>query len=121
MWISPGVCNALFARVMEEAGFPCLYISGFSLAASVLGRPDLGMLGLSEMVEQARLIVSAVEAPVLADADTGYGGMFSIRRTVEEYERAGLAGLHIEDQDLGRKGCGWLGDIEVVPADTMLE
>lgn len=117
--VLPGVFNALFARVMEQAGFPCVYMSGFSVATSSLGRPDLGMLGLTEMAEQASRIVSAVEVPVLADADTGYGGIFSIRRTVEEYERAGLAGLHIEDQDLAVKRCGWLGDIAVVSAQEM--
>jgi 2-methylisocitrate lyase-like PEP mutase family enzyme len=117
----PGVYNALFARVVEESGFPCVYMSGFSVATATLGRPDLGMLGLAEMAEQASRIVSAVDIPVLADADTGYGGLFSIRRTVEEYERAGLAGLHIEDQDLSVKRCGWLGDIEVVSAEAMLE
>jgi len=119
--ILPGVFNALYARVMEQAGFPCIYMSGFSVATSTLGRPDLGMLGLSEMADQAARIVSAVEAPVLADADTGYGGVFSIRRTVEEYERAGLAGMHIEDQDLAVKRCGWLGEVELVPAETMCE
>jgi 2,3-dimethylmalate lyase len=121
MLVIPGVYNALLARVMEEAGFPCLYMSGFSVATTVLGRPDLGMLGLSEMAEQAKRIASAIDVPLLADADTGYGGVFSIKRTVEEYEQAGLAGLHLEDQDLSVKRCGWLGEIEVVNAKTMVE
>jgi len=119
--ILPGVFNALFARVMEQIGFPCVYMSGFSVATSMLGRPDLGMLGLSEMAEQAARIASAVQIPVLADADTGYGGVFSIKRTVQEYERAGLAGMHIEDQDLAVKRCGWLGEVELVSPETMCE
>lgn len=118
--VLPGVYNALFARVMEDAGFPCIYMSGFSVATSVLGRPDLGMLGISDMAEQAAHIVSAVNVPVLADADTGYGGVFSVRRTVEEYERVGLAGLHIEDQNLTTKRCGHLAEIEVVEPEIML-
>lgn len=118
--VIPGVYNALFARVMQDAGFPCVYMSGFAVAASMLGNPDLGVLGLAEMAGQARRIVSAVDVPVLADADTGYGGVFSIRRTVEEYEDAGLAGLHIEDQDLTAKGCGWLSDIKVISPESML-
>jgi len=119
--VLPGVYNALFARVMEEIGFPCLYMSGFSVATSMLGRPDLGMLGISEMAQQARLIAAAVDVPLLADADTGYGGVFSIKRTGEEYEQSGLAGLHIEDQDLLVKRCGWLGDVQVVELPVMLQ
>ena len=118
--VLPGVYNALFARVMEDAGFPCIYMSGFSVATSVLGRPDLGMLGISDMAKQACHIVSAVKVPVLADANTGYGGIFSVRRTIEEYERVGLAGLHIEDQNLTTKRCGHLAEIEVVAPELML-
>jgi 2-methylisocitrate lyase-like PEP mutase family enzyme len=119
--VLPGVYNALLARVMEEVGFPCLYMSGFSVATSMLGRPDLGMLGLTEMAQQAKHIAAAIDVPLLADADTGYGGLFSIKRTVEEYEMAGLAGLHIEDQDLLVKRCGWLGDVQIVEPDVMLQ
>jgi 2,3-dimethylmalate lyase len=118
--VLPGVYNALLARVMEELGFPCLYMSGFSVATSMLGRPDLGLLSLTEMVQQAKNIAGAIDVPLLADADTGYGGIFSVRRTVEEYEAAGLAGLHIEDQDLMVKRCGWLDDIQLVATDVML-
>lgn len=119
--VLPGVYNALLARVMEETGFSCLYMSGFSVATSMLGRPDLGMLGLTEMAQQAKHIAAAIEVPLLADADTGYGGIFSIKRTVEEYEMAGLAGLHIEDQDLMVKRCGWLGDVQIVEPKVMLQ
>jgi methylisocitrate lyase len=106
---------------MEEIGFDGLYMSGFSVATSTLGRPDLGMLGLSEMAQQAKQIAGAIEVPLLADADTGYGGIFSIKRTVEEYESAGLAGLHIEDQDLSVKRCGWLGDVRCVDPQVMVQ
>ncbi len=119
--IIPGVFNALWARVVEDAGFPCLYMSGFAVSTTLLGRPDLGMVGLGEMAETARRITSAVDVPVLADADTGYGGVFSIRRTVEEYERAGLAGMHIEDQDLTVKRCGHLSEIKVIQIEAMCQ
>jgi 2-methylisocitrate lyase-like PEP mutase family enzyme len=119
--VVPGVFSAISARVMEEAGFPCVYMSGFSVATSTLARPDLGMLGLTEMAQAGARIASAVDVPVLADADTGYGGSFSVRRTVEEYERAGLAGMHLEDQDLETKRCGHLGRISVVEPGEMLE
>src|SRR5579864_1572451 len=96
--VAPGAYDCLSARLIEAAGFPALYMTGFGTAASYLGRPDVGLLGLSEMVDNARRIVQAVRVPVIADADTGYGNPLNVIRTVHEYERAGVAAIHIEDQ-----------------------
>src|SRR5690349_3102591 len=86
--LAPGAYDTLSARLVEGAGFPAVYMTGFGTAASVLGRPDVGLLGMSEMVEHARRIVQAVEVPVIADADTGYGNPINVIRTIQEYEAA---------------------------------
>src|SRR5439155_24752269 len=83
---APGAYDALSARLIEAAGFPVVYMTGFGTAAGRLGRPDVGLLGMSEMVDNARRIVEAVEVPVIADADTGYGNPLNVVRTVHEYE-----------------------------------
>jgi 2-methylisocitrate lyase-like PEP mutase family enzyme len=103
--LAPGAYDTLSARLVEAAGFSAVYMTGFGTAASVLGRPDVGLLTMSEMVEHARLIVGSVTIPVIADADTGYGNPISVIRTVHAYERAGVAGIHIEDQ-VAPKKCG---------------
>ena len=84
--IAPGVYDAMSARLVEEAGFPALYMSGFGVTASLLGRPDIGLLTMTDMVGAARRLVSAVAIPVIADADTGYGNAINVIRTIEEYE-----------------------------------
>src|SRR5947207_9775230 len=96
--LAPGVYDGLGARLVEEAGFSCVYMTGFGTAASLLGRPDVGLLTLTEMAGNAARIVRATGLPVIADADTGYGNAINVIRTVQEYERAGVAGIHIEDQ-----------------------
>src|SRR5437870_12185793 len=101
--VVPGAYDALSARLIAQAGFPAVYMTGFGTAASVLGRPDVGLLGMSEMVEHARRIVQAVEIPVIADADTGYGNPINVIRPVHEYEAAGVAASHIEDQVAPKK------------------
>src|ERR671938_1693964 len=103
--LAPGAYDALSARLMEAAGFPAVYMTGFGTAASLLGRPDVGLLGMSEMVANARRIVAAVDVPVIADADTGYGNAINVLRTVQLYEQAGVAGIQLEDQ-VARKRCG---------------
>ena len=103
--LAPGAYDALSARLVERAGFDVVYMTGFGTAASLLGRPDVGLLGLAEMVDNVRRIVHAVDVPVIADADTGYGNAINVVRTVQEYEQAGVAGLHIEDQVLPKR-CG---------------
>jgi 2,3-dimethylmalate lyase len=101
----PGCYDALGARLIEQAGFDAAYMTGFGASAGLLGRPDVGLLGLSEMVDNVRRIVAATALPVVADADTGYGNPINVIRTVQDYERAGVAGLHIEDQVMPKR-CG---------------
>src|SRR5579862_219340 len=96
--LAPGCYDALGARLIEEAGFPAAYMTGFGSAASRLGRPDVGLMSLPEMVDNAGRIAAAVDIPVVADADTGYGNAINVIRTVREYEAAGVAAIHIEDQ-----------------------
>ncbi len=116
--VLPGCYDALGARLIEQADFDAVYMTGFGTAASLLGRPDVGLLGLSEMVDNARRIADAVDLPVVADADTGYGNQINVIRTVQQYEQAGVAGIHIEDQVLPKK-CGHMENKLVVPADEM--
>jgi carboxyvinyl-carboxyphosphonate phosphorylmutase len=117
--VAPGAYDALSARLVEQAGFPAVYMTGFGTAASLLGRPDVGLVSMTEMVDQARRIVSAVGVPVIADADTGYGNPVNVVRTVHEYEQAGVAALHIEDQEAPKK-CGHMDGKRVVPAGEMV-
>jgi 2-methylisocitrate lyase-like PEP mutase family enzyme len=117
--LAPGAYDALSARLIEAAGFPVVYMTGFGSAASLLGRPDVGLLGMSEMVDNARRIVEAVAVPVIADADTGYGNPLNVIRTVHEYERAGVAAIHIEDQ-VAPKKCGHMEGKQLIPAEEMV-
>src|SRR5437868_5473671 len=117
--LAPGAYDALSARLIEAAGFPAVYMTGFGSAASLLGRPDVGLLGMSEMVANARRIVDAVDVPVIADADTGYGNPINVIRTVHEYEQAGVAAIHLEDQ-LAPKKCGHMEGKQLVPSDEMV-
>jgi 2,3-dimethylmalate lyase len=116
--LAPGVFDGLGARLVEEAGFPAVYMTGFGTAAALLGRPDVGLLTMSEMVENAGRIAAACELPVIADADTGYGNALNVIRTVQEYERAGVAAIHIEDQ-VAPKKCGHMEGKQVIPASEM--
>jgi 2,3-dimethylmalate lyase len=115
----PGAYDALSARLVEQAGFPAVYMTGFGVSAARLGLPDLGFAGLAEMVDQARNLASAVSIPVIADADTGYGNALQVRRTVQQYELAGVAALHLEDQ-VAPKRCGHLSGKQVVPAEEFV-
>jgi carboxyvinyl-carboxyphosphonate phosphorylmutase len=117
---APGAYDALSARLVEAAGFPAVYMTGFGVSASLLGRPDVGLATMTEMVDAARRIVSAVGVPVIADADTGYGNALNVIRTVREYERAGVAGIHLEDQ-VAPKRCGHLAGKQVIAAETMVD
>jgi len=119
MVLAPGCYDALGARLVEEAGFPAVYMTGFGSAASALGRPDVGLMTLTEMVGNARRIAQAVEIPVIADADTGYGNPINVIRTVREYESAGVAAIHLEDQVIPKK-CGHMEGKEVLPAGEMI-
>jgi 2,3-dimethylmalate lyase len=117
--LAPGAYDALSARLIEAAGFPAVYMTGFGTAASVLGRPDVGLLGMSEMVSNARRIVEAVGVPVIADADTGYGNPLNVIRTVHAYEQAGVAAIHLEDQVMPKK-CGHMEGKQLVPPEDMV-
>ena len=94
----PGAYDALSAKILKQAGFEVIYMTGSGVTASVIGMPDVGLLTMTEMVNQAHNIVNATDLPVLCDADTGYGNALNVIRTVREYERAGVAGIHIEVQ-----------------------
>ncbi len=111
--IVPGCYNALSARVLEEAGFPAVYMSGYGSSLALLGLPDAGLSTLTEIVMNARLIAAAVRVPVIADADTGFGNAINVVRTVEDYIRAGVAGMHLEDQ-VAPKRCGHVAGREVI-------
>ena len=117
--VAPGAYDCLSARMIEAAGFRAVYMTGFGTAASYLGQPDVGLLGMSEMVDQARRIVQAVHIPVIADADTGYGNPINVMRTVRAYEDAGVAALHLEDQ-VAPKKCGHMGGKQVIPPEDMI-
>lgn len=118
--LAPGAYDALSARLIEAAGFPAVYMTGFGTSASLLGRPDVGLLTMPEMVDNARRIVEAVSVPVIADADTGYGNPINVIRTIQAYERAGVAAIHIEDQ-VAPKKCGHMEGKQVIPAEEMVE
>ena len=118
MVLAPGCYDPLGARLIEEAGFPAVYMTGFGTAAGRLGRPDVGLLTLTEMVDNARRIAHAVGVPVIADADTGYGNPLNVIRTVHEYEAAGVAAIHLEDQVMPKK-CGHMEGKQLVGAGEM--
>jgi 2-methylisocitrate lyase-like PEP mutase family enzyme len=112
MVIAPGAYDGLTAKLVAQAGFPAVYMTGAGTSVSH-GYPDFGLLTMSEMVENAARIVRSVDVPVIADADTGYGNELNVFRTVQEYEQRGVAGIHIEDQVTPKK-CGHLDDKEIV-------
>lgn len=116
--VAPFVFDGVQARLAAAGGFEAVYMTGFGTAASY-GLPDLGLIGLGEMSANASRIAAAVSVPVIADADTGYGNESNIARTVGLYERAGVAALHIEDQDWPKR-CGFLEGKRVIPADEMV-
>jgi carboxyvinyl-carboxyphosphonate phosphorylmutase len=118
--LAPGAYDALTARMIEQGGFPAVYMTGFGTSASLLGRPDVGLLTMSQMVDNARRIAQAVDLPVIADADTGYGSPLNVIRTVQEYELAGVSAIHIEDQVTPKK-CGHMENKQVIPAAEMTE
>jgi len=118
--VTAGAHDALSARVIEKAGFNAVFLSGFGFEASLLGEPDVGLLTMSEVVGQAKNIAAAVNVPVLADAEAGYGGAGNLQRTIKEFERAGVAGVFIEDQ-VHPVFCGSLKKFKkIVSQDTMI-
>ena len=113
--VAPGAYDALTARLVERAGFEGVYMTGFGATASRIGMPDIGLLTQTEMTTHARDMVRAVGIPVIADADTGYGGPSNIERTVREYVQSGVAAIHLEDQ-VAPKRCGQMAGIRLIDA-----
>lgn len=118
MVFAPYVFDGLQARLAQAAGFSAIYMTGFGTAAA-RGMPDVGLLTMTEMVANATMLARAVDIPIICDADTGYGNALNVARTVQEYQRAGVAALHIEDQAFPKR-CGFLDGKEVIPLSDML-
>lgn len=115
MVVAPGAYDCITARVIEQAGYPAVYMTGAGTSAAH-GLPDYGLVTMSEMVANARRITSCISVPLVSDADTAYGNELNAYRTVQEFERAGVAGIHIEDQVFPKK-CGHLDNKELIPLD----
>ena len=117
--IAPGVFDMISAKVADRAGFDALYMTGYGIAASHMGLPDAGLVSYSDMLGRAARICEAVRTPLIADADTGFGGLLNVHHTVRGYEAAGVAAIQIEDQEFPKK-CGHAPGRRVVPLDDML-
>ena len=118
--MAPGAYDCLTAKLIETAGFPAVYMTGAGTSVARLGYPDLALATMTEMRDNAASIASVVDVPVIADADTGYGGVLNVRRTIRQYERSGVAALHLEDQDFPKR-CGHLDDKRVIPVADMAQ
>ena len=117
--IAPGVYDPLTALIAEQAGFEALYVSGAAIAYTRLGRPDIGLVSVTEVIETVSLIRDRVDAHLIVDADTGYGNALNVERTVKQLERAGASAIQIEDQDFPKR-CGHLDDKTLIPAVEMV-
>ena len=117
--VAPGVFEMLSARIADRMGFHALYMTGYGISASYLGLPDAGIATYSDMVSRARTMVAGIATPLIADADTGFGGLINVRHTVRGYEAAGVQAIQIEDQEMPKK-CGHTPGRRVVPMDDML-
>ena len=118
--MAPGAYDCLTAKLIETAGFPAVYMTGAGTSVARMGYPDLALTTMTEMLGNAAQIASTVDIPVIADADTGYGGILNVRRTVRQYERSGVAALHLEDQEFPKR-CGHLDDKRVVATEDMVQ
>ena len=118
--VMPGVYDALSAKIASRAGFEVIFITGYSLSATLLGEPDFGLLTQTEVVSAAQRICSVVDIPVIVDADTGYGNVINVMRTVQELIRAGAAGMFLEDQ-IWPKRCGHMKGKQVIPLDDYVK
>ncbi len=119
MVVAPFVLNALHAKIAESVGFQAVYMTGAGTAAE-RGFPDVGLLTMTEMVGNAKYIANAIDIPVICDADTGYGNPLNVQRTVREYEAAGVAAIHLEDQVFPKK-CGFFEGKQVIPVDEHVQ
>ncbi len=118
--VVPGAYDCLSARLIELAAFEAVYMTGYGASGSLLGKPDVGLLTMTEMVTHARNINNAVRIPLIADANSGYGGTANVVRTVQEYEEAGVAAIHIEDQTFPKR-CGGMQGKELIPMEEYLK
>ena len=118
--VAPGAYDCLTASIIQQAGFPSVYMTGAGTSVARLGYPDLALTTLTEMLTNAADIASAVDVPVIADADTGYGGTMNVRRTVAQYQRTGVAAIHIEDQEFPKR-CGHLDNKRVISEADMVQ
>jgi methylisocitrate lyase len=118
--VAPGASDALTARLIQEAGFDAVYATGAGIANAQYALPDIGLLSSTEMIAHIRRIVQAVDVPVIADADTGYGNPLKVMRTVQEYEHAGVAAIQLEDQSSPKK-CGHFDGKEIIDAEEMIQ
>lgn len=116
---TPGAYDVWSARLVEKAGFPAVYMTGYGAAVSVIGQPDIGLITMTEMAIHAKNIASAVDIPLIADADNGYGGVLNVIRTVQEYERGGIAAIQLEDQVFPKR-CGHMEGKELIPMEEMI-
>ena len=117
--MAPGVVDAMYARLVAEAGFDAMYMTGAGTSATRLGYPDVGLLTMTEMVDNATRIADASDVPLIADADNGYGGPLNVRRAIQQYERGGIAAVHLEDQVLPKR-CGHLAGKQLISAADMV-
>ncbi|HEY8448892.1 MAG TPA: isocitrate lyase/PEP mutase family protein [Bacillota bacterium] len=112
----PGAYNAMTAKIVEQVGFPVVYMTGYGTSLGLLGMPDAGLATMTEMILNARYMANAVSIPLIADADTGYGNAINVMRTVREFIQAGVAAIHIEDQ-VAPKRCGHVAGKQVIPIE----
>ena len=117
---APGSYDCLTAKLIQQAGFPAVYMTGAGTSVAQLGYPDLGLATMTDMIANAASITDILDVPLIADADTGYGGILNVRRTVRQYERAGVAAIHIEDQEIPKR-CGHLDDKKVISTEDMVQ
>lgn len=117
--MAPGVVDAMYARLVAEAGFSAMYMSGAGTSATRLGYPDVGLLTMHEMIDNATRIADSSDVPLIADADNGFGGPLNVRRAIQLYERGGVAAVHLEDQVLPKR-CGHLVGKQVISAQDMV-
>ena len=118
--VAPGAYDCLTAALIERAGFEAVYMTGAGTSISKLGLPDLGIATMNDMVRNANAIARTVDIPLISDADTGYGGVLNVQHTIREYEQAGVAGIHLEDQ-VSPKRCGHLDNKEVISTEEMVQ
>lgn len=118
--LAPGAYDSISAKMIEKVGFPAVYMTGFGVSGSLIGKPDIGLISLKEMAQQAENIAGSINIPLIADADNGYGNELNISRTIELYEKAGVEAIQIEDQ-ISPKKCGHMENKEIVPYEEAIK